>query len=310
MSGQPDIAGTVRELLEDLDLFRLPVVPQEVCRRLGVAYQEVPYEGIEGTLLVVGAQALIAVNSNNREASRRAFTCAHELGHYSLDIDDGMSSFSCSTDDVSDRAAEQRELRANEFAAELLMPADLIRPLIEEAEPSWERITELANLCGASVQAMAQRFIELSPQHCWLAIIRDQKVWRYRKQSDSPLHISPKGWSSKWRNRYPGSSEIPAFVWFGRGRHTRDRVISQAFLPENRYGETLVLLWDKQGHFERSGDQVIPVSLADRLKVFGITAVVCIAFFVVIALLLRSCANAVLDSIATHSPPQGQVQKK
>jgi Zn-dependent peptidase ImmA (M78 family) len=151
MSRRVDIPGSVRELLEDLDLFKLPVVPEEVYRRLGVGYSEAPYEGLEGSLLVVGDRQIIGVNSS-RDASRKAFTCAHELGHYYFDIEDSATSFSCSDNDISGlHAGNLREFRANEFAAELLMPESLIGPLMAQGMPSWEFITELANRCGTSI---------------------------------------------------------------------------------------------------------------------------------------------------------------
>lgn len=249
----------VQQLLEDLDLFKLPVVPKDVCRQLDVEYREYQYEGIEGTLIVLGSRQIIGVNAHNKETSRKAFSCAHELGHYYYDLADGTSSFACSPEDITNiNPNNPRELRANQFAAELLMPRKLFEPLIQDEQPSWDLITKLANHCGTSIQATTQRYVELTPHHCWFAILREGKVWRYQKQARSPYHLSTKELPVSWKNIYPGWREVPANIWMGRGRHTRGRKLSQAYLPENSYGETLVLLWDRHGNFERLSESVQP----------------------------------------------------
>lgn len=254
MSRVINFAKDVRELLEDLDLYRLPVVPTKVCERLGIDYIETPYNGIEGTLLVKGSHQLIGVNSRIPEPSRKTFTCAHELGHYYYDLgSQGEMSFTCSSSDVEGLSQKDvRELRANQFAAELLMPEALFKPLIQSETPSWSLISRLAEMCGTSMQATAHRYVELGPHGCWLAILRDNgRVHRYEKSYRVGGAIStlrpillPHQRESNWQT-------VPAKIWLGERRWTRNRKLYQAFLPRNRYGETLALLWDRHRDFEQ-----------------------------------------------------------
>lgn len=251
MTPTRDLTTTARQLLEDVDLFRLPVIPKEVCSRLGIDYREVPFEGIEGTLLVIGDRQMISVNSATRETTRKAFTCAHELGHYTLDLDDGPTQFTCSSSDIlggrETPRADPKEIRANAFAAELLMPKALVLPIIRGQKPSWELIRALASTCGVSLQVAAQRLIKLTDEPCWFVILRRGWVQRYSRSGRAEQHIltarsipMPKEFSGEWQT-------APAKIWFGRHPSLKDKDVYEALLPENSYGETLALVWDRHG---------------------------------------------------------------
>jgi hypothetical protein len=258
MSSEADLSSNVQELLEDLDLFRLPVVPQEVCQKLGIEYREYWYEGIEGTLLVIGSQQLIGVNANTKEPTRKAFTCAHELGHYYFDLDEGKTSFTCSSNDVGgSRALDRRELRANQFAAELLMPKALIEPLIRWDTPHWETIQDLAEECGTSLQATAQRYVDLSPHDCWVAVLTDGKIRRYHKPDRLPIHLRTKQTFIVPRNASEDWQRVSAQSWMGQSKQALSLDLAQSFLPENQYGDTLALLWDTKGQLPKKLPVVI-----------------------------------------------------
>lgn len=246
--GVSEVSKNVRELLEDLDLYRLPVSPKAVCEKLGIEYREYPYNGTEGTLVVVGDRQMIGVNAKTREATRKAFTCAHEIGHYYYDLDDHSSSI-CSGDDVAPSGGTSpKEIRANEFAAELLLPRELIEPLISDQPPSWKLILDVANKTGASAQATALRLVELTTHVCWLAILKDGRVHRYRKSNSATEHLStrhqvrvPSRLSDEWNS-------VDAAVWLGQFNRQQGKAIYESFLSENQYGETLVMLWDRDRH--------------------------------------------------------------
>lgn len=245
--GVSEVSKNVRELLEDLDLYRLPVSPKVVCEKLGIEYREYPYSGTEGTLVVVGDQQMIGVNAKTREATRKAFTCAHEIGHYYYDLDD-HSSTACSGDDVAPSGGNSpKEIRANEFAAELLLPCDLIQPLISDRPPSWNLILDIANQTGASLQATALRYVQLTNHICWLAVLKDGRVHRYRKSASATEHLStrhqvrvPSKLSDDWNS-------VDTAVWLGQFNRHQGKAIYESFLSENQYGETLVLIWDRDG---------------------------------------------------------------
>ena len=98
----------------------------------------------------------IMVNSDNIEARQR-FTIAHEIGHVQLEHRHGSAAslfgaddpetFECTGDDDSladmdERIAglrRRKEIRANNFAAHLLMPEGLVREVWREEHEDLER---------------------------------------------------------------------------------------------------------------------------------------------------------------------------
>src|SRR5438132_14147381 len=55
-----------------------------LCKELGLRVQEVPAKGFDGALVrsKTGQKGIIAVKASIREASRKRFTIAHEIGHF------------------------------------------------------------------------------------------------------------------------------------------------------------------------------------------------------------------------------------
>jgi Zn-dependent peptidase ImmA (M78 family) len=111
--------------------------------------------------------SVIGVNSVDAP-NRRRFTIAHEIGHLVLHKDDTFhvdekSPIGLRTD-ASSMATHEREIEANQFAAELLMPRHFLDRDLEalpneiEAE---EAITRLAHHYEVSIQAMTVRLTAL-----------------------------------------------------------------------------------------------------------------------------------------------------
>jgi Zn-dependent peptidase ImmA (M78 family) len=88
--------------------------------------------------------AVIGVNSTHSR-TRQAFTIAHELGHLLLhgDVEVHIDERRLlgRRDQVSSKAVDPREIEANQFAAELLMPEDLIRSAVVSVVDRHPEIT-------------------------------------------------------------------------------------------------------------------------------------------------------------------------
>ena len=107
---------------------------------------------------------LITVNAAH-VLTRQRFTVAHELGHYMLhrqEIGDGME------DDAAYRSSStgryknscigpREETQANQFAANLLMPWELLEKLREEGFSLPEQAARLASRLEVSLRAMRIR---------------------------------------------------------------------------------------------------------------------------------------------------------
>ena len=111
------------------------------------------------------AETTIWVNRWHSKGRRR-FTVAHELGHYYFDI---LKSGGEYKDYKFNRSSETNavEIRANQFAAALLMPQNLLEEAIEELKINQQLIdfySDIANLAKAfdvSEPAMRFRLINL-----------------------------------------------------------------------------------------------------------------------------------------------------
>jgi hypothetical protein len=114
----------------------------------------------------------IGVNTAIAYAPRRNFTLAHEIAHfighrYEQDV------FECTFENLNNFQVDGFEKEANDFAAHLLMPVDVIRAFDKEREFGHVAITELASMFGVSRAAAAYRWIKLTNRHIAFAISRD-----------------------------------------------------------------------------------------------------------------------------------------
>ena len=89
---------------------------------------------------------------------RRRFTIAHEIGHYVLHAPGATGAVFCRVTDSPEAPQQLIERQANRFAAELLMPEDLIR---SEAARLGPECAVMAELFQVSTPAMGWRLYNL-----------------------------------------------------------------------------------------------------------------------------------------------------
>ena len=123
---------------------------------------------VTGSISVQNGEPYIWVNPmKNTTRERRRFTLAHELGHFMLHIaplDDFNSFQEIEDQNISFNRNDNwdyKEMEANNFAAQLLMPAKLVEEqvqlLIEKAPTKEDVIAQLAKHFTVSVQVMEYR---------------------------------------------------------------------------------------------------------------------------------------------------------
>lgn len=171
------ITAAVKPLIEDV---QLPIDVEKIAReKLNIEILETHFAenpDLSGMLVRNGDQVFMAINAAQSKPRQR-FTIAHEIGHYLLDeakpiwVDKNIRPVQVSFRKGSGgtpAAYQLSEVRANRFAAELLMPADWVSreffaldaPGIDWSDDD-EPIQKLANRFGASIQAMTIRLLEL-----------------------------------------------------------------------------------------------------------------------------------------------------
>jgi Zn-dependent peptidase ImmA (M78 family) len=115
---------------------------------------------VSGVLKAENGGYSIAVNAGH-PTTRQRFTVAHELGHYMLHrnligegISDSVAYRSANSGQYfNQRIGPSEETEANRFAANLLMPRELLTPSATDGVNTGD----LARLFGVSEQAMAIR---------------------------------------------------------------------------------------------------------------------------------------------------------
>ena len=142
-----------------------------VAEHLGAAIEEAPTKEALSGFLLRGAkpnQVVIGVNKMH-SPQRKRFTIGHEIGHLLLHgargfhVDEGFRVHR--RDQASGEGADETEIEANLFAAELLMPQRFLAADLEEEESldlvDDSVIVDLADGYDVSVQAMTFRLANL-----------------------------------------------------------------------------------------------------------------------------------------------------
>ncbi len=250
-----------RNLLEELGIDDLPIIPKEICNTLGIVYVEEPLKSVDGMLVVNNAQgrSLISVNATIPEQGRKYYTAAHELGHLCMDALE-QNEFYCTRDDIESfrKQSQPMELRANKFAAELLMPTFLFQRLVNKQDPDWDYIKAVAtDKSQTSLLATAKRFVDLTDHACVLIMSKNRilswfhpsKTFKAYIDMDSRLvspntvaHLVHEGGTPP--NNY---EVVKADNWVaGRGVTPRTEILEWT-LPMNSYGQVLTMLLDEEG---------------------------------------------------------------
>lgn len=113
---------------------------------------------VDGGLVCHEGYWSIFVNIVDRHRSRIRFTIAHETGHYFLHRHIQPSFYCRIYNQTYDGNPPEFEREANIFARELLMPAEIVRALVQMGVTD---LVEMARRLGVSRRALAIRIGEL-----------------------------------------------------------------------------------------------------------------------------------------------------
>ena len=146
--------------LKGAGLMRLPLNVRAVAEYLGLEVVEEPMDDdLSGYLEIRGGAWVVGVNAFHHP-NRKRFTIAHEIAHFILHSH-GQTVFRDRT--FARRASDPSwmEKEADQFAADLLMPADTVRQHIASGVTS---LSALAAQFGVSALAMKYRVQNLGYQ--------------------------------------------------------------------------------------------------------------------------------------------------
>lgn len=165
------INGLVLQLLSRARISTPAVDVEKVASICKIEIKKRSYDqkgNLSGVLIRHQDKTIMGVNSKDH-MHRQRFTIAHEIGHYLLHEGENMFIDKIYRvnfrDSRSSSGEDKREIEANSFAANLLIPAefllkDLNRKEVDILNPA--DIQRLANRYNVSPQAMSLRLAEIT----------------------------------------------------------------------------------------------------------------------------------------------------
>jgi Zn-dependent peptidase ImmA (M78 family) len=124
------VSDAVRELLATTGTAKTPVDVNDIAEYLGLilVHTDLP-DDVSGMLIRDGDNNTVGINKSHH-IHRQRFTLAHEIGHFQLHRGRPLIVDSPVRVNLRDRtsgmATDREEIEANMFAAELLMPTELV----------------------------------------------------------------------------------------------------------------------------------------------------------------------------------------
>jgi hypothetical protein len=189
---------------------------------------------------------------------RTRFSIGHELGHYFLDHHRAylMKSQMAHPSKGEFRSDFLIEKEADSFAASILLPSKLVRPIINSAELSFATISNIAEQFNSSLVCTTFRGVALSDYPCAIAGIRGGEiVWMFPSDALINAGIYPKkgflpaNAKKPWEEFQAGvadqsESEGRVLDWFiVYDKEELKRVyVTEEYIPVASMGTLLVLL--------------------------------------------------------------------
>lgn len=159
-----------------------------------------------------------ALINTDQWGTRQRFTAAHELGH--ILFGDAADSWRNDHDaDLRTGSTSTEEVRANAFAAELLLPLDVLGVRIQRAGSVTEALfTDTMFDYGVSLQTMAYRLLDgghldRDEMEQWRAMSVSNLAWTFNRQAEHRDHGEARG-----RVRAPSTIHQRAVQAYSLGR--------------------------------------------------------------------------------------------
>lgn len=164
---QQEAERCAHEVLADLQIITLPVLPIRIAERRDILVKPFPSDkpGIAGCLMMQGGQFGIGYANHLANEGFVNFTVGHELGHYHLPGHIDFLFGEGNSAHFSPRAftsSEPHEKQADSFSAALLMPEHLFLPAMRDAGAGLKAVKKMADICRTSLNATAIRYGQLA----------------------------------------------------------------------------------------------------------------------------------------------------
>ena len=182
---------SANDLLKELGITKPEEIDIEAIAQhceATVTYQRLT--GCEARIVGTSDRAIITVNPN-RSRGRERFSAAHELAHW---LRDSGVAF-CNPESAAafnDSDGSNVETRANEYAADLLLPWFMFKSASNGRSMTIDSVFNLATLFETSVTAMAIRLVRYGSFPAVLIWTENGQVKWFRRGEDVPDSLWPR----------------------------------------------------------------------------------------------------------------------
>ncbi|GJL85790.1 MAG: ImmA/IrrE family metallo-endopeptidase [Micavibrio sp.] len=162
------IKKKAQELIKSLKLKSAPIPIEDVAKALGAKVIYSPLNDDHSGMIYAERNGRIIIGINSfHHPNRQRFTLAHEIAHLVLHkkdlleqvhIDKNANGRRLNRDNRSSEGEDKMEIEANKFAAELLMPTEMVEKDIKHKSidiEDEEAVVKLAKKYQVSVQSMS-----------------------------------------------------------------------------------------------------------------------------------------------------------
>ncbi|GAB4127835.1 MAG: ImmA/IrrE family metallo-endopeptidase [Ignavibacteriales bacterium] len=253
--------ANARNLLKKLNISSIADIDiEDICFREKLFIQTEDNLECEGRILFSDEMAIITIERNIIDTSHKRFVIAHEMGHFynERNFTAGKNKFyNCTGENfwgIRGVNKNTNEINANLFAAELLMPNELIKNICKGEKFSIKLINKISSTFNVSLTAAAIRLSELDIFPIAIFMTTNAKVswvsisegFRYKF-----IPIGMKVSSLSYADDYyqnkpiPDEEDIPAEAWFKQDytlRNYNDRIF-EIVIPMKRYNSAMVVLY-------------------------------------------------------------------
>jgi IrrE N-terminal-like domain len=211
-------------LLQDMGVTEPCDIDLEaIAYDVGARVEFRPLDGCDARIVGNKDRAIITIKSNI-SPSRQRFSIAHELGHWHYDRGKCLA---CRLEEIRPRDAISPERIADGYAADLLMPDYLFKPIArKKAKLTFKTVAELSDIFATSLTATAIRLVETDHTPAVLVCHGPNgRKWfarapsvpqKWFPQNDLDVESCAFGIQFGGNIDYPTQRKIGADAWFDR----------------------------------------------------------------------------------------------
>lgn len=212
-------------------------------------------DGAQGRILFSGAsdKSMITIDDCIDYLPKKKFVLAHEFGHHLLHKQ--LMNFVCQEYDFNkwnenSSRTDYREYEANNFAAELLMPKNLVRDITSGKELRVSLMEDLSDELGSSITSACIQCTKYGDIPCYVVFSEsglikwvartDDFYLGYLKEEDLPINSTPKVFFDNGKKK---EKEVcDAIDWFPK-LEDDGLLLNEESIYLDSYSSVITLLW-------------------------------------------------------------------